>query len=103
MPEFSATMRQRILHDLGAALKDVQAVATQSKPMKGYLGFQQVESRLSQARQAIEQFGDTRSVIDALKKLDSAITLVGIGDVAPAVTRTRALVAKLLKELATGE
>jgi hypothetical protein len=100
MPEISATLRQRTLRDLTAALKDVQAAAARSKPMKGYLGFQQVESRLTQARSAIEQFGDSKSVIETLKKLDAAIALVGVGEVAPAVTRTRAILAKLLKELA---
>jgi hypothetical protein len=99
MPDITPELRQRVLQALDAALEDLHKLATKVKPPPGYLGFQQVENRLEQTRRAVEEFADRKSLVNALKRLDDAISKTGGRDVAPATKRISKALATLLTEL----
>ena len=103
MPDITPEFRQRILQALDAALQDLRKLAATAKPPPGYLGFQQVQNRLEQSEHAIEGLPDRKAIVNALKRLDDAISKIGGGGaVAPAAKRIRNALATLLAELESG-
>lgn len=99
MPNISAEFHQRILRALDDALQDVKNVAETSKVMTGQ---QQIEDRLKRSREAVEQSKERSATIERLTTLDQGLRIHNSGPMAPAVTRSRANLAKLIKELERG-
>jgi hypothetical protein len=100
MPDLSPDMHQRIVRALDDALQDVESVAETSKATTGHTNFQQqIEDRLRGCRRAVEKSKDRAATVNRLTTLNQGLRLLATGPVAPAVTRTRAVLAQLLKEL----
>ena len=103
MPDITPELRQRVLAALDAALQDLHKLAAKVKGPRGYLGFQQVQNRLEQCRRAVEELADRKAIVNALKRLDDAISKIGGGgDVAPVAKRLREALATLLAGLESG-
>ena len=54
-------------------------LAAKVKGPPGYLRFQQVQNRFDQTRRAVEELADRKAIVNALKRLDDAISKIGSG------------------------
>lgn len=100
MPDVPAAAHAKILGVIHGAQAIVRAARRGATKVKtGYTGFDLVERTLAECHAAISGERDQARVVRLLKTAAGALTLVGGGDVAPAVERTRKRLNDILQEL----
>jgi hypothetical protein len=99
MADLPAPAHARILSTIRDAMADVVVLRQATAVKTGYQGFELAETTLASCYAAISDERDQARVIVMLKKAAGALALVGGGDVAPAVERTRKTLKAILQEL----
>jgi hypothetical protein len=99
VPDVSGKTHAQILDALDRARQDVISLRNTTQPMKGYMGFELVETLLIDCRAAIEALKDQGQIVTMLKRANGALKMYGGGDVAPVVERTRQTLKTLWKGL----
>lgn len=99
MPDVPAAAHVHILRAIRDAQADVVALRKATKVETGYMGFELAETTLAECHAAISGERDQARAVTMLKKAAGALRLVGGGDVAPAVERTRKTLKAILQEL----
>ncbi len=103
MADISAAAHAQILRVIRDAQADVVALRRATKVQTGYMGFELVESTLTGCLAAISSERDQARVVRLLKTAAGALALVGGGDAAPAVERTRNTIRAVLELEANAE
>ncbi len=99
MADVPAAAHAQILKAIRDAQADVVALRKATKVQTGYMGFELVETAFAECHAAISGERDRARVVTMLKKAAGVLALVGGGDVAPAVERTRKTLKAILQEL----
>jgi hypothetical protein len=99
MPDVPAAAHAKILGVIHGAQAIVGARRRATKVKTGYTGFDLVERTLAECHAAISGERDQTRVVKLLKTAAGALALVGGGDVAPAVERTRKRLHDILQAL----
>jgi|ERR1017187_3564598 hypothetical protein len=99
MADVLAAAHAQILRAIRDAKADVAALRKATKVQTGYMGFELVERNLAEFHAALSGERDQARVVTMLRNAVGAVALLGGGDVAPVVERTRAKFGAILKEL----
>jgi hypothetical protein len=98
MADIPAVAHAQILRAIHNAQADVVALRKATKVKTGYMGFQHVETNLAACHVAISADLARAPVVMILKTAAGALAVVGGGDAAPVVERTRTKLRAILQE-----